>query len=327
MADNYIDAVAWLRKRGEKKLAAGQGEEALEFYRRMLHFGRDDPKIMEEAHARLGDVLLALRNLSEAEDHVLAAIGLNSNHAHYHYLLGIVYTAGKNWKKALPCFGEAVRLAPGNAEYLRGTGWALVCTGKMNRGEQSLWESLKIDPENTWTVSDLGVTLMQKGRYKEAETLVRNSLDKHPTDYQLRDVMDGIRRSRRAYEDTKKRQRARGQNPLPGKQGLVDTLLARRMAEDGYDYIQVESACRMWRDFARRRQFVIKKPEVWAAAIEYTIARLDFLEDVTQRKMADKYGVSEGVISDHFQNLCGSLNITHFDERYCSFHPTDNPSP
>jgi len=234
---------------------------------------------------------------------------------------------GKNWKEGVSSLNESVRLAPGHGEYLRGLGWALICMGKVRKGEELLRRSLEIDPENTWTVSDLGATLMQQGRYQEAEDLVHSALQKYPKDYQLREVLEAIRRSRRSYRETKKRKRARGQNPLPGKQGVVDTLLTRRMAEDGYDYAQVENACRMWRDFARRRQFVIKKPEVWAAAVEYTIARLEFREEVTQRSIADKYGVSGGVISGRFQELCSALNITHFDERYCSFRPTTYPSP
>ena len=73
--------------------------------------------------------------------------------------------------------------------------------------------------------------------------------------------------------------------------GVID-LLRQNLAEVGYNQEVIENAEYLWEDYGSLFDFKVKDPKVWAAAVEYTIARLEFREDQTQAKIAANYGVS-----------------------------------
>jgi tetratricopeptide (TPR) repeat protein len=52
----------------------------------------------------------------------------------------------------------------------------------------------------------------------------------------------------------------------------------------------------------------ITKTETWAAALEYSLARFHFL-NLTQKELANEYGISVGSISSKFQEINKALNI------------------
>ena len=97
--------------------------------------------------------------------------------------------------------------------------------------------------------------------------------------------------------------------------GVVD-LLRLNLAEAGYNQEVIENAEYLWADYIFSFDVKVKDPKVWAAAVEYTIARLEFREGQTQAKIAVRYGVSEASLSGKYRLLCGGLGLCAFDERY-----------
>ncbi|MFH1573065.1 MAG: hypothetical protein ABIG68_03735, partial [Acidobacteriota bacterium] len=86
-------------------------------------------------------------------------------------------------------------------------------------------------------------------------------------------------------------------SPLPGRAGQVEALLQSRMSEAGYDAEQVRNGRMLWRDFCASQAPNIRKPGVWAAAVDYAIGRLEYRSDQTQQLVAERYGVSSGSVS------------------------------
>ena len=97
--------------------------------------------------------------------------------------------------------------------------------------------------------------------------------------------------------------------------GVID-ILRQNLAKTGYSQEVIEAAEDLWTDYGCSVDFNIKDPQAWAAAVEYTIARLEFREDQTQAKIAVRYGVSEGSVSSKYRILCRELKLCAFDERY-----------
>ena len=90
------------------------------------------------------------------------------------------------------------------------------------------------------------------------------------------------------------------------------------MQQIGYAAEQIENGKHLWEDFVRKRHPRVAKPGVYAASVEYTIARLDFLEDVTQLDVARRYGVSVSSVTRVHNEVMRQLDIALFDERYSS---------
>ena len=101
-----------------------------------------------------------------------------------------------------------------------------------------------------------------------------------------------------------------------GKYDEVSRLFAAEMQQIGYASEQIENGKHLWNDFVHKRHPRVAKPGVYAATVEYTIARMDFLADVTQVDVARRYGVSVSSVTRVHNELMRQLEIELFDERY-----------
>ena len=101
-----------------------------------------------------------------------------------------------------------------------------------------------------------------------------------------------------------------------GRYEEVTRLFAAEMQQIGYAAEQIENGKHLWDDFVSKRHPRVAKPGVYAATVEYTIARLDFLEDVTQMDVARRYGVSVSSVTRVHNEVMRQLDIELFDERY-----------
>ncbi len=97
----------------------------------------------------------------------------------------------------------------------------------------------------------------------------------------------------------------------------VPRLLEARMPQAGFSEEHVARARSLWADFCAERPPRMSKPAVYAAAVEYTIAKLDCIGHVTQAELARRYGVAPRSISTRYDEIRSSLalDIPH-DPRY-----------
>jgi predicted transcriptional regulator len=81
----------------------------------------------------------------------------------------------------------------------------------------------------------------------------------------------------------------------------------------------------MWMEYRiciGRRPLVIRKPETWASALDYTIRKVNFAE-LTQREISDLYEVSPSTVRAYHNDLVQALDIMPCDYRY--FRGEENP--
>ncbi len=127
-----------------------------------------------------------------------------------------------------------------------------------------------------------------------------------------------------SYEkDTKLVERFEGlfTNAMDG----VERLITDRMARAGIPLDEIGAAITMWLEFriaAGRRSISMRRPEAWAAAIDYTTRKVN-IRDVTQKEVAQLYGVSDSTLRSYFNDLVETLDVMPCDYRY--FRGTDNP--
>lgn len=102
-----------LQQRGFIARAAGQYEEALEYFRRAVEA---DPKNVE-ARRDLGSVLLDLGRTEAAIEQFETALALAPERAAAHHELGLLLAEAGRHDEALQRFAEAVRRAPDHVEF------------------------------------------------------------------------------------------------------------------------------------------------------------------------------------------------------------------
>jgi len=105
----------------------------------------------------------------------------------------------------------------------------------------------------------------------------------------------------------------------------VETLLTQQMTRKGLPLEVIGAAVQMWMEYRisiGRRPLVIRKPETWASALDYTIRKVNFCE-LSQREIADLYGVSPATVRAYHNDLVQALDIMPCDYRY--FRGDENP--
>jgi len=105
----------------------------------------------------------------------------------------------------------------------------------------------------------------------------------------------------------------------------VETLLTQQMTTQELPLEIIGAAVQMWFEYRiciGRRPLVIRKPETWASALDYTIRKVNFCE-LTQREIADLYGVSPSTVRSYHSDLVQALDIMPCDYRY--FRGEENP--
>ena len=164
-------------------------------------------------------------------------------------------------------------------------------------------EAVRLAPDDPEYHLNLARARARFGQWEEALTSLRDFLDLEP-DTRLRD------RFRALFEV--------GMDP-------VESVLTRTMTSQGVPLEQISAAMQMWWEFriaAGRRTLPMRKPEVWAAALDYTVRKLNFRQ-VTQKETARVYDVSEGALRSRYQDLVDTLDIMPCDYRY--FRGEKNP--
>ncbi len=105
----------------------------------------------------------------------------------------------------------------------------------------------------------------------------------------------------------------------------VESLVTQQMARKGLPLEVVGAAVQMWLEYRiciGRRPLIIRKPETWASALDYTIRKVNFCE-LSQREIAEVYGVSPSTVRAYHNDLVQALDIMPCDYRY--FRGEENP--
>ena len=106
----------------------------------------------------------------------------------------------------------------------------------------------------------------------------------------------------------------------PVEEQLTDRMTAAQMPID-----MIGAAIQMWMEFRialGEDTLNIPKPETWAAALDYTVRKVN-LRDVPLDKLANFYKVSSDTVRKHNATLVKMLDVMPCDYRY--FTGDQNP--
>lgn len=105
----------------------------------------------------------------------------------------------------------------------------------------------------------------------------------------------------------------------------VEQVLTEKMTQAGMPVEEVGAALQMWLEYRialGRERLIIRKPETWAAALDYVVRKVN-LRPVKRYKIAEFYGISDSAVRDRQKDLIESLDVMPCDYRY--FTGKENP--
>jgi len=102
-----------------------------------------------------------------------------------------------------------------------------------------------------------------------------------------------------------------------GKEPLdqVERLFVEGMEHSEFGVPEIIRAVRLWRQFKERASPTYRRPEVYAAAVEYIMVLFGFYGD-SQVQIAERYGVSPASVSSKWHEIERTLLLFQFDRRF-----------
>ncbi|MET0385428.1 MAG: hypothetical protein ABW321_05690, partial [Polyangiales bacterium] len=79
---------------------------------------------------------------------------------------------------------------------------------------------------------------------------------------------------------------------------------------------RMQRARTLWTDFCARRSPRVPKPATYAAAIDYTLAKLEGDQELTQAELARRYNVTPRAIASRHEEIRATLALEPGDPRY-----------
>ncbi len=105
----------------------------------------------------------------------------------------------------------------------------------------------------------------------------------------------------------------------------VERLLTEKAKASGAPIEMIGAAIQMWLEYRitlGRDPLIVRKPDTWAAALDYTVRKVN-LHPIKRKEIAALYGISEGALRERHNDLLTTLDIMPCDYRY--FTGKENP--
>jgi tetratricopeptide (TPR) repeat protein len=266
-------------------------------WRAALHLRR----AIDAGHPRHGDVLHALMGLCQA-------------------LLG-------NYAYAARCYRRALSFAPGTPWYHHNLGHLLdVGLEDLEGAEHHLRQAYEQEPLHDEVVASLAHCLARRGKLVEALVLSREAVALAPRHKEHRALQEWVEQGAPAKRPRTGKGVMGRVGGASGGQALdsdgsdedaslyeddfseaVAALLVDRMIAGGFDPDDINCARDVLDDYIGLRD-AVGRPDVLAAAVEYTVSQLRGL-GLSQQNIADRYGVTRGAVGHRSRDIRTTLSL------------------
>jgi len=98
----------------------------------------------------------------------------------------------------------------------------------------------------------------------------------------------------------------------------VEKTLIERMRVAEMSLSEIGAAIQMWLEYRiaiGRQPLTIRKPETWAAALDYTVRKVNF-HQIVRKDLAELYGISDSALKARHEDLVQILDVMPADYRY-----------
>jgi len=270
------DIAKKLFEEAEKLIKNGRYREAIPKLLRLKRLTQRDGE-QEEVLYNLGLSYLMLNRFTRAADIFKRLSRSNPDSALYYYMLGLANLKRADLKEALWNFKKANHLSPTEKEFTRKYGWTLCLMGK-RRGEKILENLFQQDVSDTDVAVDYILCLLKNKKIEKAKWITELNSRYNPASPELEELRMIIEKPERISE-------------MFVSFNELKTL-AILMEQSNFDETLFEEVSSIFLGLKGKLYKRIKKPEVWAASLEFLVKFLKGKNmDREERLIAKKYKV------------------------------------
>jgi tetratricopeptide (TPR) repeat protein len=266
-------------------------------------------------------------------------------------LMGLSQALLGNYRTAVSAYRKAIKLAPRNPWYHHNLGHLLdVGLSESVVALDHLRIAQRLQPEEDEIAASLGHCLARLGQLEEARKMAELALRRSPRNREHQTLLEWVQngaqpdvtpaaRDRRPMRPTAGNASNTGStnhtgstshasNPklangpkltsspkLAPSDPVIDVLTAHTESND-MSRQRLERARSLWADYCARRTPKVTKPAVYAAALEYTLGKLDGAAPVTQAQLARRFSVTPRSIATRYEEIRAALRLEPGDPRY-----------
>lgn len=245
--------------------------------------------------------LRELERLGES-DEVLCALG------------GLAHALLGNFRVAVARYREALRDSPRNPWYHHNIGHLLdFGLGEPTKALGHLRIAHGLEPNEPEIAASLATCLSRLGLEDEAREVACESLPLAHEDAEHQRILRQIAFGKAPCVDPdasaplmQAQVEARSDG---GSIDAVSKVLRIKMVEAGYGDTEIEVAHALWEEFCSKTQLRLNKPEVMAAAVEYTFCRHELRASPKRSEVARRYGVSAKSVASRATEIVEHLGL------------------
>ena len=317
MTETSVDT---LRRRAEAALERDErGNDAEKLLERLARLANEESEHAVFAHRHLAELLLE-RHPWRAALHLRKVLAISPDDDVPHALMGLCQALLGNYQAAIAAYQRALDHAPRTPWYHHNLGHLLDVALELPESALSHLElAHQIEPDHDEIAASYAHCLARVGQLDGALTLARIAFQLAPRNRDHARLVSWIERgappTEKASGGARATQPQRSRRNVPKSEAVVEAL-ERGMVESGYSADQVDRARHLWSDYAEGRHVRVRKPEAFAAALEYAMALILRRRGVTQAKVARRYGIAPGTLSSRYHAIRDALALEPGDPRY-----------
>ena len=307
-------SVETLRRRAEAALDRdARGNDAERLLERLVQLAQEESEHAIFAHRHLAELRLE-RHPWRAALHLRRVLSARPEDDVPHALMGLCQALLGNYRAAVQSYRRALRYSPQTPWYHHNIGHLLdVALDAPKKALDHLELAHRIEPDHDEIAASYAHCLARLGELDGALTLARIAFQLAPRNRDHARMVNWIERGAPPGERNAGNRRPRG--TVEKAEAVLDAL-ERGMREFGYSPTQVDRARHLWSDFREGRRLRVRKPEAYAAALEYAIALILRRPGVTQAMIARRYGVAPATLSSRYGQIRDALELRPDDPRY-----------
>lgn len=312
MTETSVDT---LRRRAEDALERDErGTTAERLLERLVQLANEESEHAIFAHRHLAELRLE-RHPWRAALHLRKVIAASPNDDVPHALMGLCQALLGNYRAAVGAYKRALHEAPQTPWYHHNLGHLLdVAIDEPEAALNHLELAHRLEPDHDEIAASYAHCLARVGQLDGALTLARIAFQLAPKNRDHARLVSWIERGAPPGEKSAPT-KSEPRRDVPKIEAVVEAL-ERGMRDSGYSPDQVDRARHLWSDYAEGRRVRVRKPEAYAAALEYAMALILRRRGVTQAKIARRYGIAPGTLSSRYHAIREALALEPGDPRY-----------
>jgi tetratricopeptide (TPR) repeat protein len=253
-------------------------------------------------------------------------------------LMGLSQALLGNYRMAVAAYRKAVKLAPRNPWYHHNLGHLLdVGLSESVAALDHLRIAQRIQPDEDEISASLAHCLARLGQLDEARKMAKLAVRRAPRNREHQTLLEWIENGAPSdVTPTGRAERRPSRSGVEPHSGPAPDQVLELLAENSGEHQngaaakggaagkddarnadnRMRQARSLWTDFCARRAPRVTKPAVYAAAIEYTLSKLEGGVPLTQAELARRYNVGPRSIAARHDEIWSALGLEPGDTRY-----------